>query len=68
MNVVNRKCIKKFEVTAKNGDHFETEVGQIYTCSDQIKNGKTHVFSTYWLWIPEEYFEDAILGLGESIM
>ena len=70
MDTYNRICIKEYEVTAENGDHFKVERGKEYTTSavdcscgsigpDPVKD-HVIVFSNYWVPVPVEYFAGEI--------
>lgn len=59
-------CIKDWEITAQNGDHFEIKRGKFYTTSlpgeamaahgPGPEKDKVIVFSSYWVSVPARYF------------
>jgi hypothetical protein len=54
MITFKRICIKDFAII--DGDkQFKLERGKEYTTSEE-KDNEVMVFSTYWVWIPVEYF------------
>ncbi len=55
MTTFNRICIKDYEVTAENGDHFEVKRGQEYLTSPE-KDSKVTVFSNFWVKVPVNVF------------
>ncbi|MHA1523226.1 MAG: hypothetical protein ACTSY1_02325 [Alphaproteobacteria bacterium] len=59
MQTYNRICIKDWEITAKNGDHFKVERGQEYLTSPAL-DGKVTVFSTFWVPVPVLVFAGAV--------
>ena len=57
MEVFKRTCIKPFEITALNGDHFKCNVDQEYTVSRVMTDrDEVMVFSNYWVRVPLECF------------
>jgi len=56
MKVLTRICIKDWEVTAKNGDHFEVNRGEEYTTSEDCDDETCLVFGRYWVRVPLEHF------------
>lgn len=56
METLNALCVKDWEVTAENGDHFKVKRGKFYTASPPTKNGHVTVFGTYWVPVPVEHF------------
>ncbi len=56
MKVLKRLCIKDWEITAQNGDHFSVEAGKVYTTSGASKEGRVMVFGRYWVRVPSECF------------
>lgn len=55
VDIVSQLCIKSYEVTAKNGDHWKAQQGRVYTTSIP-ENGDVMVFSNYWVRIPADHF------------
>jgi len=55
-----RVCVKPFEITAENGDHFELKVGKEYTTSRDWEDGTCTVFSKYWVRVPTDRFEGVV--------
>jgi hypothetical protein len=55
--IVEQLCVKSFEVTAENGDHWKAEQGKTYTTSVP-EDGKDTVivFSRYWVPVPKWHF------------
>ena len=55
--IVEQLCIKSYEVTAKNGDHWKAEQGRKYTTTVP-KDGEDYltVFSSYWVRTPKAHF------------
>lgn len=47
METYSRICVKDFEITAKNGDHFEVKRGKESTTSPSVKDGKVVVFRNF---------------------
>jgi hypothetical protein len=57
MKVVEQLCVKSFEVTAKNGDHWKAEQGAFYTTTIPEESERhITVFSNYWVKVPKEHF------------
>ena len=56
MRIMKRICIKDWEVTAENGDHFSVKRGKEYTTSENRKDGTCTVFSNYWVRVPISHF------------
>jgi hypothetical protein len=55
MKTFNRICIKDWEVTAENGDHFEVKRGEEVLTSAE-KNGKVIVFKNFWVPVAATHF------------
>jgi hypothetical protein len=55
VDIVSQLCIKSYEITAKNGDHWKAQQGKFYTTTEPEK-GEVMVFSTYWVRVPAEHF------------
>ena len=60
MRTYKRICVKDFEVTAENGDHFKVKRGKEYTTSID-KEGSVLVISNFWVHVPVEHFAGEIL-------
>lgn len=59
MQVIERIARKKWEITAENGDHFETVPGKTYTTTvNPCEDGMVTVFSRFWVRVPFDVFED----------
>ena len=57
VDVVKQLCIKSFELTAENGDHFEVKQGDYYTTTkDTNDKGEVVVFRNFWVRVPESHF------------
>ncbi len=56
MKVFSRICIKDWEITALNGDHFEVNRGREYTTTDDKPDGTCEVFGRFWVDVPVENF------------
>ncbi len=56
MQVCRRICVKKWEVTAQNGDHFELKRGEDYLTSCRTVSGVVIVLNKYWVDVPSHYF------------
>lgn len=56
MQTFNRICIKDWEITAENGDHFKAVRGKEYTTSTEHEDGTVTVFSNYWVRVPVDHF------------
>ena len=56
MTTFKRICIQDWEVTAKNGDHFEVERGKEYITSGEHGDGTVTVFGTFFVPVPRVYF------------
>lgn len=56
MKTFNRICIKDWEITAQNGDHFEVKRANEYLTSDVLDDGTVMVFSNFWVPVPVEHF------------
>ena len=61
MRSYKRICIKDWEVTAKNGDHFEVKRGEEYTTGRIIGDNEVVVFSNFWVRVPVDHFAGEIL-------
>jgi len=59
MNVLTRICIKDWDVTAANGDHFEVKRGNEYTTSVDLDDGTCMVFRNFWVRVPLHHFGGA---------
>ncbi len=57
VDVVKRTVKEHFEITAKNGDHFEINPGETYTTTLERADGAVIVFTRYWVSVPIRYFE-----------
>ena len=55
-----RICIKDWEITAKNGDHFEVNRGKEYITSTIDEEWKVLVFSNFWVRVPSDNFAGEI--------
>ena len=64
MRTYNRICIKDWEITATNNDHFKLTRGKEYLTSEE-KDGKVVVFSSYWVRVPIEHFAGEMLFTPE---
>ena len=54
---VEQLCIKSFEVTAENGDHWKAKQGKVYTTTVPEEGGDTvTVFSNFWVKVPKDNF------------
>jgi len=60
MITYKRICIKDFEITAKNGDHFKCNRGNEYTTS-QDRGGFVTVMSNFWVDVPIDHFAGEII-------
>jgi len=57
MKIIKQLCIKSYEVTAQNGDHFKAMQGEKYTTSVPVDEKDTvMVFSNFWVFVPKENF------------
>lgn len=57
VDVVEQLCIKSFEITAQNGDHWRAEQGKSYTTTVPSDEEETvTVFSDFWVQVPKEHF------------
>ena len=55
--IVEQLCIKSWETTAENGDHWKAEQGRRYTTTvPQEDHDKVVVFSQYWVAVPKDHF------------
>lgn len=60
-----RICIKDYEITAQNGDHFKVKRGEtVLTGPDN--DGECVVFKNYWVRVPVEHFAGAVQFTGEK--
>ena len=55
MQTFKRICIKDWEITAQNGDHFSVARGEEYITSP-VREGSVVVFGRYWVPVPVEHF------------
>ena len=57
VDTVQQMCVKKFEITAENGDHWECNQGDKFTTT-KPKRGKPNitVFSNFWIPAPKKNF------------
>lgn len=54
---VKQICIKGFEITARNGDHWEAKQGKEYTTTPPSDEKEmVTVFSNYWVLVPKDHF------------
>jgi hypothetical protein len=67
VDIVERIARKKWEITAQNGDHFETVPGKQYTTMLRPwDDGTVTVFSRFWVRVPFDVFADpAYSSVGE---
>ena len=57
VDIVKQLCIKSFEITAQNGDHFKAKQGKEYTTTPPTQEiEKVTVFSNYWVPVPKDHF------------
>jgi hypothetical protein len=56
MTTFERICIKDWEVTAENGDHFKVERGKEYLTGPENEGGEVVVFSSFWIPVPVTVF------------
>jgi len=57
VDVVEQLCIKSYEITAENGDHWKAEQGETYTTTIPVPRRKmVTVFSRFWVPVPKEHF------------
>lgn len=65
MDTLQALCVKNWEITTENGDHFEVKRGKFYTTSlpnqapligPDPKLDHVTVFSNYWVPVPVECF------------
>jgi hypothetical protein len=56
MQTFNRICVKNWEITAENGDHFKISRGKEYLTSGEHDDGTCTVFSNFWVKVPVEVF------------
>lgn len=54
--IVTQLCIKPFEITAENGDHWKAEQGKYYTTTVPDDSPEITVFSNFWVPVPKEHF------------
>lgn len=64
--VYTRTCVKAWQVTAGNGDHFEVTPGKDYTTSKTWPEGDCTVFTHFWVRVPVECFS-APRPLGQKL-
>lgn len=57
VDIVEQLCVRSFEITAENGDHWKAEQGETYTTTipDDEKDTVV-VFSRFWVPIPKGHF------------
>lgn len=57
VDIVKQLCVKSFEITATNGDHWKAKQGKEYTTTVPVDDKDTvTVFSNYWVPVPKEHF------------
>ena len=56
MKTEHRICVKDWEITAENGDHFEVKKGRKYRTTPDRDNGTCVVFGQFWVPVPVEHF------------
>jgi len=55
--IVEQLCIKSYEITAQNGDHWKAEQGRTYTTTVPNEGKETvTVFSDFWVPVPKSHF------------
>ena len=55
--IVDQICIKSWEITAQNGDHFKVAQGETYTTTVPSEDKpNVVVFSCFWAPVPKEHF------------
>ena len=54
--IVEQLCIKSWEISAENGDHFKVVQGKTYTTTVPSDSEYVTVFSNYWVKAPKENF------------
>lgn len=55
--IVEQLCIKSFDVTAENGDHWRAEQGKTYTTTVPDDGKDTViVFHRFWVPVPKDHF------------
>ena len=55
--IVEQLCIKSFEITAENGDHWKAEQGKTYTTTvPEDGRATVIVFSQFWVPVPKDRF------------
>lgn len=64
--VYDRTCVKAWEITAENGDHFAVEPGKVYTTSQTWPEGDCTVFGGFWVRVPADCFS-APRRLGQKL-
>jgi hypothetical protein len=55
MKTFERICVKDYELTAANGDHFGIKQGEKVLTSD-ARDGVVTVFKSFWVPVPIELF------------
>jgi len=66
MKTFSRICIKDYEVTAENGDHFEIKRGKEYLTSEE-KDGTVCVFTKFWVYVPVDLFAGELQFTGDRL-
>ena len=57
VDIVEQLCIKSYEITAQNGDHWKAEQGRYYTTTvPKGEGGTVTVLSRFWVQVPKEHF------------
>ena len=60
MKTFERICIKDWETTTNNNDHFKVERGKKYTTSSEHEDGTCTVFRSSWVRVPVKNFAGEI--------
>lgn len=64
--IVEQLCVKSYEISAENGDHWKAEQGRVYTTTVPTEKETVTVFSNFWVAVPKEHFvirEKALEGV-----
>jgi len=57
VDIVKQLCVRSFEFTVRNGDHWKAEQGKEYTTTLPEEDKETvTVFSDYWVPVRKEHF------------
>ena len=66
VKIVEQLCIKSYEITAQNGNHWKAEQGRKYTTSaPRDDSNDVVVFSNFWVPAPKDHFVPVEKGLHQ---